>query len=276
MSDNSHVKCFILCLIFGILLLSCNIDKCSKNLSFELDYHLFDHIYIEDKTYSELVNDALEGDSISIIELSTLKGLDGWAVYQNGMVILEIIEKISEVRYSKIINNLNFEEKQNIYSYIIAGIDAKEVNGHPSEYLRQKYPKLYNCLKGENESGDAVVVMQAENKMEYRVHETRHGGQVARGELKLDYSNYGASHEIDAYRAQFAANGFLDILPIIDWEDTRNVMQLSRKGIDSFKVKIYNINYISHNLLKTLNDFKQEIFTHIPIYLNYPQSWWNR
>ena len=40
-------------------LYSCHSDNCSKNLSFELDYHLFEDIKINGKTYCELVNGGL-------------------------------------------------------------------------------------------------------------------------------------------------------------------------------------------------------------------------
>ena len=48
---------YFLILIVSFLY-SCHSDNCSKNLSFELDYHLFEDIKINGKTYCELVNGA--------------------------------------------------------------------------------------------------------------------------------------------------------------------------------------------------------------------------
>ena len=49
-------------IIMVSFLYSCHSDNCSKKLSFELDYHLFEDIKINGKTYCELVNAALKGD----------------------------------------------------------------------------------------------------------------------------------------------------------------------------------------------------------------------
>ena len=56
-----------------------------------------------------------------------------------------------------------------------------------------------------NDKGDDVIVMNS-TSMDSKIHESRHGGQIARKELDPSCDgNYGV--EIDAYRAQFGYGG---------------------------------------------------------------------
>ena len=59
-------------------------------------------------------------------------------------------------------------------------------------------------------------------------------------------SNYGASHEIDAYRAQFAANGFLEY-PVIQTYELLNYVE--PKTISRY---LYDINKIKLGFVRTL------------------------
>lgn len=52
--------------------------------------------------------------------------------------------------------------------------------------------------------------MFTERNMGSRLHETRHGGQNARGEFNITTgANYGVADEIAAYRAQYSWSGNL-------------------------------------------------------------------
>lgn len=162
MSDKKRKIFLVLCLVGGIIFQSCNIDNCSKNFSFKLDYHLFDHVYVEGQTYSDLVNNSLEGDSVAIIRLSLLRDFDGWAFQEHGMVILDIIERISEKKYCQIINDLSVEEKKSIYDNVCAGLEGKGIFAQRScnEVIRLKYPQLYDCLDLENRSSNWEICKQ--------------------------------------------------------------------------------------------------------------------
>ena len=59
-------------------------------------------------------------------------------------------------------------------------------------------------------------------------------------------SNYGASHEIDAYRAQFAVNGFLKY-PVIQTYELLNYVE--PKTISRY---LYDINKIKLGFVRTL------------------------
>jgi hypothetical protein len=63
---------------------------------------------------------------------------------------------------------------------------------------------------GENSQGHEVVTMYTEGNMGSRLHEARHGGQHARGELNIATgAGYGVADEVDAYRAQYSWGGNL-------------------------------------------------------------------
>ena len=53
--------------------------------------------------------------------------------------------------------------------------------------------------------GTDVVTMFVSENIGSKLHEGRHGGDAARG--TLSYENYGVSHEVSAYQAQYAGDG---------------------------------------------------------------------
>jgi hypothetical protein len=64
---------------------------------------------------------------------------------------------------------------------------------------------------GTNAKGDGVVTMFTKKNLGSQLHETRHGGQNARGEFNIATgANYGVADEISAYRAQYSWDGKLD------------------------------------------------------------------
>ena len=75
---------------------------------------------------------------------------------------------------------------------------------------------------GKNEKGHSIINMfsDIDNINETTVHETRHGGQIARKELLVDangsWQNYGVQKEIDAYRAQWGWNGVLQLYVLFE------------------------------------------------------------
>ena len=67
---------------------------------------------------------------------------------------------------------------------------------------------------GTNDGGHNVVTMFIDGSVGNKIHESRHGGQVARGEYSFDQNKnptagYNIDSEVSAYRAQYAYNGSL-------------------------------------------------------------------
>ncbi len=83
------------------------------------------------------------------------------------------------------------------------------------------------------------------------IHEGRHGGQIARGEYDIDqddhliFGSFGASKEIDAYRAQFAADGKLSFEPWRDYTEFENLQEIGQKDL-----KVVNFKDINKSFLK--------------------------
>lgn len=69
-------------------------------------------------------------------------------------------------------------------------------------------------LTGINDAGHNVVTMYTEKNMGNRLHESRHGGQITRGEYSFDLNGnpttgYGIDSEVSAYKAQYSYEGKL-------------------------------------------------------------------
>ncbi len=131
----------------ALFLYSCNIDNCSDKLGFKLDYHLFDEINMNGKTYCVLVNEALKGDKESILELSKINVSD-FATYQHGAVLIEVINKMTESEYLKIINQLDDKERKAIYySYVWAGLEFTPNPKYKKKHIEIAFPELTKQLK---------------------------------------------------------------------------------------------------------------------------------
>jgi len=124
-------------------------------------------------------------------------------------------------------------------------------------------------------TGDDQITMFMDNKNNF--HEPRHGGQIARGEFTVDESGtpsstYGASHEISAYRAQYAFTGKLNYIPAIDLNMQNLLLLGGQQGALVFQKTITNINLINPALLKVMVD--QPGINQQYIYRNNPTEWW--
>uniref|UniRef100_UPI000525DD1B hypothetical protein n=2 Tax=Empedobacter brevis TaxID=247 RepID=UPI000525DD1B len=110
-------------------------------------------------------------------------------------------------------------------------------------------------LTGQNEKGDNIVTMFTEKNMGNQVHETRHGGQNARGEFNVATSaGYGVADEVSAYRAQYSWDGNLKFMPFTDFNNKNNLTQMMTQGTQSFIQNITNINQITPNFVNKLVD----------------------
>jgi len=110
-----------------------------------------------------------------------------------------------------------------------------------------------------------------------QIHEVRHGGQIARGEYDVSTNGtllkgtFGASKEVDAYRAQYGYDGFIQYLPDLSTMSQDKLKSAFTTGpsgltydIRLLQDKILNINSITPNLLRNFFDLKGLIQT--PVY----------
>ena len=139
---------YFLILIVSFLY-SCHSDNCSKNLSFELDYHLFEDININGKTYCELVNRALKGDKDSILNLSKISVGD-FGSYQHGAVLIEIIDIVTIDKYLIIVSSLSEKEKKQLYYTIWAGLEFTPNPKYEGKHIETIFPELKELLGTDN------------------------------------------------------------------------------------------------------------------------------
>jgi hypothetical protein len=104
---------------------------------------------------------------------------------------------------------------------------------------------------GTNDNGHNVVTMYSDG-VGSQVHESRHGGQVARGEYGFDQQGnptvgYGINSEVSAYRAQYSYEGKLTY---IDASNALN-QQFGNLGIIPPSSTLMNITSITPNFVKT-------------------------
>ena len=107
---------------------------------------------------------------------------------------------------------------------------------------------------GKNNNGNDVVTMFNEKNMGSILHEGRHGGDIARGNLEFNTTGgYTVSHEVSAYKAQYAWSGSFSYDPFVDFSNQANLMKLTG-GIKSFRVTIKNMNNITPKVVNSLVD----------------------
>ncbi len=131
-------------------------------------------------------------------------------------------------------------------------------------------------ITGQNTQSDNVVTMFTEKYMGNQIHETRHGGQNARGELDVTTgAGYGVADEVSAYRAQYSWSGKLQYIPFTDFSNGNNMMQMLTQGIQGFIQNITNINQITPNFVNSLvdNPGLSQILIYPP--LGIPLNIWN-
>ena len=141
-------------------------------------------------------------------------------------------ERLNELQQSKF-DIQSMRLKQGIkFQYKSSGDSDNPANGGPT-------------IEG---LGTSLVTMYVDDDMGSVLHESRHGGDVARGDLK--YENYGVSHEVSAYKAQYAWDG---ILKFIDNPDQDVMIKRMYNNQPLNQCLIYNYNFIDSNMIKNIH-----------------------
>lgn len=107
-------------------------------------------------------------------------------------------------------------------------------------------------LTGQNARGHNVVTMFTQSNMGSKLHESRHGGQNARGEYNIATgAGYSVADEVSAYRAQYSWSGQLQYR---DQPTEAVMMQRLLAGKDPTIGIINNINQINGNVVNSMVD----------------------
>ena len=119
---------------------------------------------------------------------------------------------------------------------------------------------------GINSKGHNVVTMYSDG-VGSRIHESRHGGQIARGEQNFDINS-----EVSAYRAQYAYDGYLNYQPA-DYLKNNPTLTSAFRSLGSSVIPITtisNISLINRALIQNIGEEgnRYGIRTWVPIYQN--------
>ncbi len=117
---------------------------------------------------------------------------------------------------------------------------------------------------GTNKQGHQVVTMFTEGNMGSILHETRHGGQVARGETNFSQNSggtwiggslYGVQDEISAYRAQYSWSGSLTAVSYWNYDPTNPTHVSNFSATLKYRtVTIKDIGLINANSINAFAD----------------------
>jgi len=109
-----------------------------------------------------------------------------------------------------------------------------------------------------NGKGDAVVTMFNESSMGKILHEGRHGGDIARGNLEFNNTGgYGVSHEVSAYRAEYSWSGKLQYREFMSGDSFFSVLKAGYTAAsvnNQLTRTITNINAITPSVVNSIGD----------------------
>lgn len=151
-------------------------------------------------------------------------------------------DKIAELNKSK--SDISDMRNDKTTEYKFSDTNSKEAKA-----LGLNGPSTLNT--GKNSKGDATVTMFAENNTGSQVHEGRHGGQTARGELG---ANYGVSEEVSAYRAQYSFDGTLKYLDVNKTPTITETLNSIKNNVNPLQNTIKSINLINSTFVNSLVD----------------------
>jgi hypothetical protein len=155
---------------------------------------------------------------------------------KKGKDIGDLKERISELKISKS-DISSMRSNENVEFRYVNASDKTNPAG---------LNKPVTALTGTNTAGHNVITIFTANDIANRIHESRHGGDIARGEYSFDKNNnptagYGLHSEVSAYRAQYSYNGEFNY---IDASIPVNQLLVFDTGLTPPTSNISNINLL--------------------------------
>jgi len=114
-----------------------------------------------------------------------------------------------------------------------------------------------------------------------KIHESRHGGDAARGKLDVsdNTTNYGVNDEISAYKAEYSYEGKLTYRSYLPGNQAESLLKagFSFEEINSrITNTITNYNQITAPVINSMSDGVFPFLDHIyPMQFTNPQQWNN-
>lgn len=99
--------------------------------------------------YCGLLEKSLSGDTNSILQISSLEFYDGCG-YDHGAVLKDLIKKIGENDYIRIIKKTDKEQRRLILDYLEVGIQYDYADSNHLDNVKDVFPKLYAFLTNDD------------------------------------------------------------------------------------------------------------------------------
>jgi hypothetical protein len=138
-------------------------------------------------------------------------------------------------------------------------------NDHSTVYSYKKTDNKVNTPTttqvGTNRKGQKRVNMYYDSQGT-QIHEGRHGGDIARGNLNIDNNssgyNYGVSHEVGAYRAQYAFDGYIDLKSALSRDDIHNLDMQGLRPNAQFTRYTLGLDNINTDFVRNIVEFYKD------------------
>lgn len=130
----------ISCLVVSICLYSCN-DNCINKANIEVSESIIAQTSYKQIAYCELLKDAINGDSNSLIEFLNIDIYEG-ASYDHGVVLVQLIDYIGEEKFLKLTNTASKKIKEKTLYNLEVGLLYYPPNLKSEDDLELEYPLL--------------------------------------------------------------------------------------------------------------------------------------
>ena len=132
--------------LFPILMYSSCNNKSEKVHGIDVSPLLTEVAKEQNIDYCKLLENALKGDTNSILQISLLEFYDGCG-YDHGAVLVDLIQMIGEDTYIKSIRTTNEAQRYRILGYLEVGLLYATPNMYDSnKTVENGFPRLYSFL----------------------------------------------------------------------------------------------------------------------------------
>ena len=147
MDVRMGIKTLLVSILLSVVLLA-GITSCSRSKvinGIEVTELLLVVANEQNTDYCKMLRKAVEGDIPSIRQLTLLEISDG-ASYDHGAVIVDLIEQVGEDIFVQALDSISLKQKEQIKSYIKAGLEYGSHIEWNSQMFEDVFPKTYAFL----------------------------------------------------------------------------------------------------------------------------------
>lgn len=131
----------IVIFVCGSFITGCITNDCLDKYSFILTGDLLRKANEKGYDYCEVLDSALKGDSISILQLSSWTFYDGLSA-EHGAVLIEVVARVGEERFIGMIKNQSIRSQYDVVLKLEPGFDFTENKTYAGSSLERAFPLL--------------------------------------------------------------------------------------------------------------------------------------